>query len=73
MTTKQLIEELQKYPEDMPVMKCGYEGGYVDIATPVEKENILLNVNTDWWYGPHGNGSQVSNKIGLVPVKALIL
>jgi hypothetical protein len=28
LTVKQLIEELSKYPSDMPVMVDGYEGGY---------------------------------------------
>lgn len=73
MTNKKLIEELQKYPEDMLVMKAGYEGGYKDIGLPIEKENILLNVNTEWYYGPHEDGKNVSDKIGRVPVKAIIL
>ena len=73
MKVKNLIEELQKYPDDLQVMKAGYEGGYKDVVTPVEKENILLNVNTEWYYGPHEDGSNVKNTIGRLPVKALII
>ena len=62
MKVKQLIEELQKYPEDMDVMKCGYEGGYKDLSVPVEKDNILLNVNDEWYYGPHESEDNVPGR-----------
>lgn len=77
MKVKDLIEELKKYPDDMPVMKAGYEGGYKDVFIPVEKDNILLNVNTEWYYGPHeSEDSELFNKTkaeGKEKVKALII
>ena len=52
MNVKQLIKKLQEYDPKLPVISSGYEGGYLDIDT-VLKQKIALNVNTEWYYGPH--------------------
>ena len=52
MNVGKLIAELQKLDPTLRVVGAGYEGGYYDvtIADPFE---IALNVNTEWYYGPH--------------------
>lgn len=52
MKVKDLIEELSQYSPDMEVVTSGYEGGYAEVSSisPVE---VLLNVNSEWYYGPH--------------------
>lgn len=52
MNVQKLIEELSKYPQDAMVIKSGYEGGKDEI-THTEQCNITLNVNVDYWFGPH--------------------
>ncbi len=55
MTVKQLIESLSNIQDqDIKVMVTGYEGGYNDIVNinPVPID-IALNVNDQWYYGPH--------------------
>lgn len=47
-----LIAELSIYPQDMRVMVRGYEGGYSDCPAPITKR-VDLNVNAEWYYGPH--------------------
>ena len=54
MTVKQLIKELQKYNQDYRVCVPGYEGGYRDITKQqIDECDIVLDVNKDWWFGPH--------------------
>ena len=52
MTIRQLIEELNKHNPDMMVIRSGYEGGVTEIAG-ANKVKIMLNVNTEWYYGRH--------------------
>ena len=52
MKVKELIKKLQKLPQDSLVMGSGYEGGYYDIEELSEAE-MVLNVNTESYYGPH--------------------
>jgi hypothetical protein len=52
MTIAELIEKLQKYPQDLRVVVRGYEGG-VDDVDYVEETEIYLNHNTAWYYGKH--------------------
>jgi hypothetical protein len=53
-TVAELIEELRKYPPDTRVMADGYEGGLCDCRSP-ELLRVKLNVNLDWYKGPHEN------------------
>ena len=52
MKVKELIAVLQAYNPDLIVIKSGYEGG-VDEVTHHSEETIALNVNGEWYYGPH--------------------
>lgn len=52
MTVQELIEELQAMPSHMRVVCPGYEGGYADVLHP-RMIAIKLNVNDEWYYGPH--------------------
>jgi hypothetical protein len=52
MKIKELILELQKHDPEMQVVRSGYEGG-VDFVAYVLCHELALNVNEDWWYGPH--------------------
>lgn len=52
MTTKELIQKLQQYGPNTRVVVNGYEEGLCDIED-LEEVKIELNVNTDWWNGPH--------------------
>ena len=53
MNVSELIIELQKLDPDMPVVSPGYEGGYCDVAPPFNTIELNLNVNEEWYYGPH--------------------
>lgn len=65
MTVQELIESLQKLDPDLRVFVDGYEHGFseFEITGPYTFE---LNVNKDWWSGPHE-----INKNG--DVKAIVL
>lgn len=52
MTVAQLIEALKNYPQDLPVVVSGYEGGYNDVDT-FENINIVLDYHIEWYYGKH--------------------
>ena len=52
MKVKDLIYILQTYDPDLIVIRSGYEGG-VDEITLHSEETIALNVNGEWYYGPH--------------------
>lgn len=52
MTTKELIEILKTYPEDMRVLIEGYEGGFDDVVK-IEESVFNENVSTEWYYGDH--------------------
>ena len=58
MKIKELIETLSQLDPNLRVMTHGYEGGYVDVSWPVDKESpnvvdMALNVNPEWYYGSH--------------------
>jgi hypothetical protein len=52
MTVKELMEMLKYTNPDSLVLIPGYEGGYRTLSEvrPVLAE---LNVNSEWYYGPH--------------------
>ena len=52
LTVEDLITLLQTYPQDWRVAISGYEGGYKTLHTTQPTE-LLLNVNDEWYYGPH--------------------
>ena len=52
MTIKELIQELQKYPEDTRVLVKGYESGFDDVNR-IREGIFLYKVNSKWYYGDH--------------------
>lgn len=52
MTIKELIQHLQRFDENLPVMLSGYEGGVYE-ANRIRPVVFAINVNTDWYNGPH--------------------
>ena len=52
MTVAELIEQLLKLKPDARVIVNGYEAGYEDVKG-VEYRDIRLNVNDNWYEGPH--------------------
>lgn len=57
MNVRELIETLQKLDPNTMVIRSGYEGGVAEV-THVEITTIKLDVNTEWWYGPHEECSE---------------
>ena len=56
MTVKELMEYLQKYPDDLRVVVNGYEDGYDDIASErIFTRKIQLDAGTHDWEGKHGD------------------
>jgi hypothetical protein len=58
MTIKELIEKLQTLDPELHVFVPGYEGGYhyADVSKP---DSFCLNVNSEWYYGPHDKPSSM--------------
>ena len=52
MTVQELIEQLQNFPKDMPVVVAGYESGCNDVSE-LEEVGVELNCNKEWYYGAH--------------------
>lgn len=69
-TAAELIAALQKLPPDIPIMVYGYEGGYHDCGFPVA-DKVKLNVNSEWYYGPHENADFRDDENNIVDVYIL--
>ena len=52
MTVKELIEQLSELDPELHVFTNGYEGGF-DYAEILNIQDISLNWNCEWNYGPH--------------------
>lgn len=52
MTIQDLIDKLQQFDPALKVVLTGYEGGCYFLYN-ARQVNIALDVNTDWYYGPH--------------------
>ena len=56
MTVKELMEFLEKYPDDLRVVVNGYEDGYDDISpNRIFTRKIQLDAGTPDWEGQHGD------------------
>lgn len=54
MTVRELIEQLERYPDDKRVVVNGYEEGYDDLRPDqIEVVNIALNTGVNSWEGCH--------------------
>lgn len=58
-TISDLIEALSHFPQDLLVITPGYEGGYKEIKS-LESQEILLDINDAWYYGPHDSVDSVT-------------
>lgn len=58
-TISDLIEALTKFPQDLLVITKGYEGGFKEIKS-LESQEILLDINDAWYYGPHDSVDSVT-------------
>jgi hypothetical protein len=47
-TVGELIEELKKYPKDMPVIVSGYETGYENFYLPIVRKIRHIPENMYW-------------------------
>lgn len=52
MTIEELIKKLQEFDPKLPVLLSGYEGGVYQ-PSRVSQVTIAINVNDQWYYGPH--------------------
>lgn len=52
MKIKDLITKLQSFDPDLDVCLNGYEGGVYEMKD-VRLTEVALNVNEEWYYGPH--------------------
>jgi hypothetical protein len=69
MTVIELIEKLKTVEDpNTKVFVKGYEGGLDDATFDTKLHNILLNVNSEWYYGKHeltyNNNSDTHKIIG---------
>jgi hypothetical protein len=52
MTVKEFIQFLKKQDRSKRLVISGYEGGYDDVES-MQDIDLVLNVNTAWYYGKH--------------------
>jgi hypothetical protein len=72
MTVAELIEKLSQIEnQEALVMTRGYEGGYNDAGPNFIEIDVVLNVNSEWYYGSHERAENVYGKYE--SVKAIIL
>ena len=56
MTVKELMELLEKYPDNLRVVVNGYEDGFDDISpNRIFTRKIQLDAGTHDWEGKHGD------------------
>lgn len=53
MTAGELIERLKELDPETRIFTQGYEGGLEEVSNVGKISDILLNVNQEWYYGPH--------------------
>jgi hypothetical protein len=74
MTAKQLIETLQQIDPETRIFVAGYEGGYDDLVTISNIQDIALDVHSDWFYGTHEDADHSYYKVeGKTIVKGIVL
>ena len=72
MTVAELIEKLSRIEnQEALVMTPGYEGGYNDADPNFVEIDMVLNVNSERYYGKHERAEDVYGKYE--SVKAIIL
>lgn len=64
MRVKHLIEHLKTLDPESFVMVSGYEGGY-RFAHAGQENQYVLNVHTEWYFGPHEDAYHAQYHYGL--------
>ena len=74
MNVQQLIEQLQKYPPGLRVIRKGYERGFDDLSK-VELTQIIVDCNAGmgWWNGNHAHPSQTLPPTAIGDEQALLI
>lgn len=73
MTAKELIEHLSTLDPETRIFVQGYEGGYEDAQFSGMVADMNLNVNSDWYYGPHEIANENLRGSNYETVKGVIL
>lgn len=60
---KKLEEIGEQYGPEVRVFTKGYEGGYQDVLSVDQVDDFLLDVNKEWWYGPHERMKHIDESI----------
>lgn len=68
MKVRELIERLQALPAEIDVVVAGYESGYNDV-TALEVIAIQRDVNSEWYFGRHGDAPDGVEGISAVQIK----
>jgi len=63
LTVKELMEMLATFPDNMPVLLPGYEGGYNDFENVVGPDTFFEDFYESWYYGKHENASQFTTGV----------
>ena len=67
MQVKKLIEQLQQYPPEMPVVIAGYEDGYNDVSI-IQECALIVDAHTQGWGGQH-EATNAENKSAVRAVR----
>lgn len=62
MKIKELISKLSELDQDLEVFVHGYEGGLESVDEIGDETEVALNVNEDWFYGPHEEERHLLNE-----------
>ena len=75
MTVGELIKKLEEIGPEVQVFTRGYEGGYQDVNEGMKVDDFILNVNGEWYYGPHERAQDIDseNKSRYKQVKGIVL
>jgi len=68
MTVRQVIELLQQYPDDLPVVVQGYEEGY-DPVTDVGELTVAAKQHREWYVGVYEQSDQQGEKVVAISSK----
>lgn len=74
-----LIERLQQFDPELPVLVEGYEGGCNDMGNVFEID-IIRDANSEWYYGAHEKVKDLAENViqdfakeGKFPTKGLLI
>ena len=68
MTVRQIIEQLQQYADDLPVVVQSYEDGY-DPVTEVRELTVTVRQDREWYVGIYEQSDQQGEPVLLIASK----